>query len=175
MPTAAKLSTYTFDEHKHRYAVWTVARAQRAFAKNKVIAEVMEKAELRSFVENTTLISQREFDKLHQQWCATICDYFPHDKCDYGRAAKMIAIYLKTVVVLPGAGESSLCDVIHPPIDRILLQNIARATSLKHFRTKNWTTLGGDAYWEIIHDIREHFGLCNWKLEAYWSVKDEEE
>ena len=169
------MEDYSFNEHKHRYAVWTAARAQRAFAKNLVIAQIIEKANLRAFVETTTTLSQDEFDTLHREWCTNImnCGVV---SCDYGRAAKMVAIYLKTAVILPHVGQSPLCDVIHPPIDRILLQNIAAKTAaLKHFKKLNWTTLKPDAYWAVVNDIRSTFGKCNWTTEEYWSLNNEDE
>ena len=168
-----QIRNYTFNEHRHRYAIWTVARAQRAFATNTVIADAIKKSDLRSFVEKTTNISQENFDDQHRAWCQTIISYFTGEKCKYRRAAKMVAIYLKTAVILPGNGTSQLCDVIHPPIDRVLLQCIAAKTPLKRFAKINWTTADHDTHWSIVRDLRETFGKCNWKIEEFWSLTDE--
>lgn len=44
------------------------------------------------------------------------------EEASFGRAAKLIAIYLKTTIVLSGAENTTLGRVIHPPIDSILLK-----------------------------------------------------
>jgi hypothetical protein len=163
-----------FNEHRHRYAIWTVARAQRAFAKNKEITDAIEYTDLRKWVERNEIISQDDFDVKHTDWCNALTMHFSPKPCEYGRAAKMIAIYLKTAVVLPANGESQLCGLIHPPIDRVLLQRLAKKTTLRHFKTINWTTTNHETYWTIVRDIKNSFGFCNWKIEAFWTLTNDE-
>jgi hypothetical protein len=170
----SKLQNYSFNEHKHRYAVWTAARAQRAFATNELIASAIEEADIRSFIESTDGISQEEFDAYHKEWCTKIIDFFGDDKCKYGRAAKIVSIYLKTAIVLPQQGISPLCNIIHPPIDKILLSNIASRTPLKHFAKVTWTTMTKEKYWKVVDDIRAAFGKCNWEIEQFWNLVNEE-
>jgi hypothetical protein len=41
--------TYSFEEHKHRFAVWTAARAvQRSFTRTRIISDVIVETGLRS-------------------------------------------------------------------------------------------------------------------------------
>ncbi len=105
MLIADPVKTYTFNEHKHCYAVWTAARAQRAFAKNEEIAKAICTTSLRSFLEEDVCISHQHFDAKHVEWCEAIIHFFGDDKCKYGRAAKIVAIYLKTALILPAQGN----------------------------------------------------------------------
>lgn len=166
--------TYTFNEHKHRYAVWTAARAQRAFVKNEKICEAIEKTSLRNFAETITTINQSEFDHQHKEWCHDIIEFFGEKECKYGRAAKIVAIYLKTAVILPAQGLSPLCNVIHPPIDSIFLHNIAEKTKLKNLAKLRWTNLKEEAYWTLVDTLRKEFNDCNWLLEYYWNIAAED-
>ena len=168
------INTYTFNEHKHRYAIWAAARAQRAFKKNEEICEALENTSLRQFSEQLISVTQTEFDHQHREWCHAITKHFGEDKCKYGRAAKLVAIYLKTAVVLPSQGASQLCQVIHPPIDSILLHHIAQKTSLKDVAKLQWTKLDEEPYWALIDTLRKQFGECNWLLEYYWNIAEEE-
>ena len=131
---------YTFNEHKHRYALWTAARAvQRSFTTTEVICKAIEQTSLRPFAESSETIHPEQFDKLHDAWCTQLMEAIPEPKCSYGRAAKMIAIYLKTAVILPRQGEGSTCEVIHPPIDRVLLSALSKVDGLQSLRKHNWT------------------------------------
>src|SRR5207237_4965917 len=113
---------YTFDEHKHRYAIWTAARAvQRSFTTTHNIAKAINATGLKCFSQSNEPITQNEYDTRHKQWSKIIIDVLD---CSYGRAAKIIAIYLKTAVVLPTSGTANSL-VIHPPLDRFLLHAIA--------------------------------------------------
>jgi hypothetical protein len=94
-----------------------------------------------------------------------------------GRAAKLVAVYLKAMVVMGGDPETSLARVAHPPIDRILLQNLARAEELDspHQRAwggTNWTQLSEDAYYELIEQLCSCLEADEpmWHLERYWTV-----
>jgi hypothetical protein len=95
----------------------------------------------------------------------------------FGRAAKLVAVYLKATVVVGGDPETSLARVAHPPIDRILLQNLARAEELdsphqRAWARTNWTQLSEDAYYELIVQLRACLkaGEPLWHLERYWTV-----
>jgi hypothetical protein len=71
---------------------------------------------------NRNEISATEFDDWHQESTLAICaaePIFP-----VGWAAKLINIYLKTMVYLAGVGRPSLVQCIHPPIDNGLWEGI---------------------------------------------------
>ncbi len=64
----------------------------------------------------------------------------------FGRAAKLVAVYLKAMVVVGQIVQTTLARVAHPPIDRMLLRNLARLGGPLRdaklvFSMTNWTKL----------------------------------
>jgi hypothetical protein len=121
--------TYSHFQHRHNFAVWCAARAvQRKFAKTPVLKEALEKSGVVEFVRQykNDQIFQEDFDQLHAEWCESILQTWKLlsvSGATYGRAAKLIAVYIKSMVVV-NDGKSKLAEVAHPPIDRMILQNI---------------------------------------------------
>jgi hypothetical protein len=169
---------YDFNEHKHRYAVWTAARAvQRSFTNTANIKHAIEGTTLRQFAESNKPVIQDQFDKLHREWCNAIINHFSSSEieCSYGRAAKIVAIYLKTSVIHPNLGEGAICSVIHPPIDSILLTSLSQGKdSLKDLCKKRWTGFREVAYWDLVHRLRNEYKGFDWRLEEYWRPEKEE-
>ena len=99
-----------------------------------------------------------------------------HDAATFGRAAKLIAIYLKSMVVLAGRHETPLGRTLHPPIDSILLTALAddedagfRDASRQLWRRTRWTKLDETDYAEIIQSMRtERLDDPFWGIERYW-------
>lgn len=164
---------YTLSQHVHNYAVWTAARAvQRNFTTTANIKRAIEQIGLQSFALSNTVINSRQFDDMHVMWAEELIDAFKKmgaPKCSYGRAAKIISIYLKTSVLLCNRASCTASAVIHPPIDGILLRNLSEKTALKDLKPVRWTKLNKDEYWELIECLRSHFGQIDWRLEAYWT------
>lgn len=161
---------YTFNTHLHNYAVWTAARAsQRNFTTTQNIAAAIDASGLRSFAENPTVKDQAAFDQVHVQTAKALIKQFASlgISCTYGRAAKIIAIYLKTSVIVPQRGEGLVCNLIHPPIDRILLQKLKSDGEKPSFKSINWTGLRQDAYFQLIDRLRNH----PQKFEPFWSIE----
>ncbi len=174
---------YSFDEHKHRYAVWTAARAvQRSFAKTPDIENAINCTGLRQFSESEASITQDAYDTKQKEWCNLIIDHFSNldkspksssdppekYKCSYGRASKIIAIYLKTSITLPNKGQTENCSVIHPPIDRILLECLVDKKNIKELLERPWTQFEEKDYWRIVRIIRANDLTFDWTLEEYW-------
>lgn len=95
----------------------------------------------------------------------------------YGRAAKLIAVYLKAMVVTGPGSKTALARVAHPPIDRILLKNICQAGHLesphkKEWGVVNWSKLDAKGYYRLIGQLRVCLkdGEPMWMLEKYWTV-----
>lgn len=168
------ITGYTFNEHKHRYAIWTAARAvQRSFTTTDKIAAAVETTTLRQFAETTEFITGEQYDLQQAEWCYKLIDCFEPLECSYGRAAKIVAIYLKTAVIFPSQGTSALCEVIHPPVDSILLSNLVKWRELKELRGERWTTFTSAEYWNVVDIIRTSIGYLNWKLEAFWQPQQQ--
>jgi len=166
---------YTIEEHVHRYAVWTVARAsKRNFATTGKIQEAIEVSDLRSFMDRLeqSEVTPEQFDDAHQAQARSLIKAFKSlgVKATYGRAAKIIAIYLKTAQVIRFP-ESNLSRVIHPPIDAILLKRLAKREGLKGkgLRNERWTKWEDARYFELIDMLRAWSDPRPfWMLEAHW-------
>lgn len=183
-PSYSVLNTqteYTHLQHRHNFAVWCAARSvQRNFAKTPYLIEAIKISNLKKFVkenENAT-ITAGEFDVWHETWCDSILSAWTIDEIkgrSYGRAAKLIAVYLKAMVVIKNS-DSDLAKAAHPPIDRILLQSISKDKSIdilyrKNWREINWTQLCKSEYLKLIDQLRRVIGSKPfWHLERYWSL-----
>ena len=164
--------SYTFSDHLHNFSVWTAARAvQRAYTTTKNIKAAIDKTELAQLALKCDIKTSDEFDIFHRKTSKILIEYLSGIGIytSYGRAAKIIAIYLKTSIIIKYSGESDLSKIIHPPIDNILLTNLSKSN--KHLNVSNikWTQLSEDEYFELIKRLRSlHFNGF-WELEKYWS------
>jgi len=125
-------------------------------------------------------ISADQFDKRHADWVQGIhrALSLPSQRL-YGRAAKLIAIYIKSMVVVGPHGGSQLANEAHPPIDRRLLSTIAKNKDVdtevrKRFRVATWTKFTHADYLTTINDLRglRSPGEPFWKIEADWTPRD---
>jgi hypothetical protein len=113
---------YSFNQHRHNFAMWTAARAvQRNFTTIGNIVNAIEKSGLRDFVESYKNISKLGFSEFHEGCANELINSLKSHKCTYGIAAKIIAIYLKTALIMYTNGQ--FCENNHPPLDRILITN----------------------------------------------------
>lgn len=149
---------YDLVEHRHRFSVWAAARAaQRGLKGGKV--EVLRDAQ------------------------ETIIAYLASRDvtASFGRAAKLIAIYLKSMVILNGTADMTQFRTVHPPIDGILLHSMCKATDLqstykKTWQKVKWTALSEDQYYSLIDQLRMCIarGEPFWTLERFWTVTDDQ-
>lgn len=179
---------YDLVEHRHRFSVWAAARAaQRGLKGGKVdvLRNALEQSGVVEFAKaNDGPIEQGAFDEVHRVWCRSIIDSLARRDvaAAYGRAAKLIAIYLKSMVILNGTVETSQASVFHPPIDGILLHNMCKATDVqsthkKTWGTVKWTALSENQYYSLINQLRMcvAHGEPFWTLERFWTVTDDQE
>lgn len=177
---------YDLFEHRHRFSVWAAARAtQRGFTSVENLRDAIENCGITNFLNNPNALTtdQQAFEEQHKIWCRSIVDFLRRRdiaKVTYGRAAKLVAIYLKSMVILGTSANTSLASVAHPPIDRILLQNLSRATEIQsphktRFRTINWTELDEQSYYHLISDLRDCLRADEpfWSLERFWTITNE--
>lgn len=170
---------YSFEEHKHRFAVWTAARAvQRSFTKTRIISDVISETGLRSTSNAMGNFSQSEFDEFHRTCCNDLAARFKQRDidCSYGRAAKIVSIYLKTKLIVSGDIGSPLASIIHPPIDSILLKNLAKQDKypgLGELAGRTWTNFDHTEYWSVVNLIRRSIGFFDWRLEEFWLPEQE--
>ncbi|RZJ88065.1 MAG: hypothetical protein EOO20_14560 [Chryseobacterium sp.] len=172
------MNNYLFEEHSHNFGVWTAARAvSRNFTSTLYIKNAIDCSGLKEFVASNKVVDQECFNNLHKVWANRIIASLnvAHAKgVSYGRAAKVIAIYLKTTVVLVQRGDSEKSRVIHPPVDRILLRALLK--KFPHFtylKNVNWTQLDEGSYWVLADKIKVDLKGFNWQLEYYWKPESE--
>lgn len=182
--------TYDLFVHRHNFAVWAAARAvQRGWqgAKVHVLRDALEASGVQRCLPDAEFLntSCNRFEELHKIWCAAIVAALNArtvENVSYGRAAKLLAVYLKSMVITGGAAYSPIARCVHPPIDRRLLQSLAAdsrhdAKSRAAWREINWTQLCESGYYQLAKQLRGLLPLeiPFWMLEEHWSPSDEEE
>lgn len=173
---------YSHFLHRHNFSAWAAARAaQRGFPVTvPEIVSAIERSGLEGAVANTKSypLTSVDFDSFHRRYAREIINLLKAEgvgSVTYGRAAKIIAIYLKSMVVIGPPWDTRFACIIHPPLDRILLRGLARRDSLpkglkQKCETINWTELSEDEYFDLIQALRQA-GLDKpafWMLEQHW-------
>ena len=176
---------YSHFLHRHNFAAWVSARAaQRRWtnANTPRILKALGNSGLPGFLREPAKWPDKpvDFDVLHRGWCGRIVpdiESYADAEATFGRAAKVVAVYLKSMVVVGRDCDSALARIAHPPIDRIVLQGIAKDGRLDRTirslcRTCKWTELTEDSYYHLIAELRKRnmHQPAFWMLERYWSV-----
>src|SRR5450755_4604971 len=116
--------SYTIAMHQHRFAAWAAARAaQRGLTGTYTVINALEGCGVVTVADiaNNWPATAAAFDNAHRDWCRALLKRLLSAgiaKATYGRAVKIIAIYLKSRIVLGGHHDTAFARVIHPPIDR---------------------------------------------------------
>jgi hypothetical protein len=179
---------YDMTEHRHRFAAWAAARAvQRGwrYSTKEKLRDALESCGVREFVcspESRAGIDECRFREFHRQWCRAVIESLTQQgvaDATFGRAAKLVAVYLKVMVVLSPSGDCDLARIAHPPIDRTELQKVAAEASVDSprkllWKTVNWTQLTEENYYSLIGQLRALIPSSDpfWTLEQYWNVAD---
>lgn len=172
---------YDLFEHRHRFAVWAASAAARRGlpgSKTHALQAAIEGSSLPQVVRSGPAGwpgTAGEFDDLHAEWCGSIQQNFSEavsGEIRYGRAAKLTAVYLKTMIVCGGHHETLFAKVLHPPVDRALLQALSRDQSLpaddrRQWRRTNWTELDQPDYFRVIDSFRR----CSMDSPAFWMIE----
>ncbi len=178
----ANQTPYTIDTHKHNFAVWAAARAaQRGLTSVDKLRNALEVSGVKDAVIRigNRNVDPTEYDGWHRDWCRRIVKDLLDagvKKATYGRAAKLVAVYLKVMVIVGGDPICPFAITAHPPIDRILLQNIAKSNPrLRDLSKVNWTNLSEDKYFDVVKKLRDVLdeGTPFWEMEKYWTVTDD--
>lgn len=139
---------YDHSEYRHRFAVWAGAlAAQRGFTTIERLWDALESTDVRVLMESPEglNIEPAVFDDKHRTWCRQIVSHLNVQKIEgatYGRAAKLIGVYLKSMVVIAVGSSSRLAKVAHPPIDRVGLKNLAASKTLPRIHKSLWRNVG---------------------------------
>lgn len=166
-----QIKEYDLFEHRHNFAAWAAARAaQRGFkgATHQKLIAALEKCGVKEFARKPPPnISDPEYKKLHSQWCRYIVK---NTKMTFGRTAKLIAIYLKSMLICGPGSETQVATIIYPPIDRILLQNIVKEKGRNDLLKEYvWTKLDEQQYDSLIKELSDMVeNEPFWTIEKYW-------
>ena len=170
---------YTIHEHIHRYSIWTAARASQRGVKDfkietlKRILEIIDfKNEVEKFFKSNS--NKDDFNKFHKRTAKEIIDKGNdlNIKLTYGRASKIISIYLKTAIIIPNGGKGNASDIIHAPIDSILLKALSKEYKKTKWGKLTWTKFSENEYWELIKEFEKNKLPINWELERFWNPED---
>jgi hypothetical protein len=182
---------YIFEVHTHRFAGWCAATAAGASPKCRFEVQLgvslIEATPLRAWGNGwESLPDALQFDAAHralreqliiesQMRRSSIVGTFTH-----GVAAKLINCYLKPIYAcgtLPTNRQSlDKLGALHPPIDRLLLDGLARSSSRdsavtwRKWKNKGWSTFDSDQYESVIASIRrKNIGRPLWEIEEFWA------
>jgi hypothetical protein len=93
----------------------------------------------------------------------------------HGVAAKLINVYLKSRFVCAGYHLHPNVCALHPPIDKLLLDDLAdrnfggQASRWRKTSREGWSKLSSSGYQDLILEIRGQLaGKPLWKIEEFW-------
>jgi len=125
------------------------------------------------------LPSHEAIDQVHRQWRDTIVlnandegvTTFTH-----GVAAKLINVYLKCRFVCGGYVEHPKVQCLHPPIDSLLLDSLAKEQEFiahskvfSRARKQGWSNFNSHDYEKVIHALKVALnGAPLWHAEEFW-------
>ena len=137
------MSTYSIADHAHRFAVWAAGRAYSRSGGDgggysvKYAQTMLEAAGMRDINTPTDLPSAEGIDAFVHERIEAVCAARPatyvHHKtgehlkfrCTYGRAQKLVNVYLKSKLVCGGYHDDERVERLHPPIDSVLLKGLS--------------------------------------------------
>ncbi len=181
---------YSIEEHKHRFASWAASRAASTSSICRFRVEdgikILERCGFKpDTLENADKLPEHEkFDSWHEEHCEKAIILSKSEGSDpvsvagnftYGIAAKLINCYLKSKFVCGGDHEDRKVEVIHPPIDSLLLKALKnKYPDFKEFHEKElgkkpWSKFDKEDYKKVIEGIKKiSNGNPLWKIEYHW-------
>ena len=184
------MTAFTPGEHRFRFAAWTAARASSRGVKGLTGAcaqkLLRDTKDLLDIARNPDILpkSYDRFNRAHKTWCKDMIERsrikLPQE-LSYGRVAKLVNVFLKTLflgqftMITPNNVDAApFADVIHPPVDRLLLnalckKDLAPGNFWKEKRNKGWTNFDQGDYTQVIHRIHEVTNGRLWTIEEHWS------
>lgn len=174
--------TYTLEEHRHRFGAWAASRAASVNGCRFSVESgrsLIEEAQINvaALSPNDLPSEQNQFDLKHKEWRDKIIVLGKQQNItiSHGVAAKLINVYLKSMLVCAVDNSCQAVPYIHPPIDSLLLDELAEKDSIrfpavwsKYVRIR-WSKLSSDEYQDLIDTIRLFMdGKPLWAIEEYW-------
>jgi len=183
--------SYDIHQHQHRFAAWAAASAASVVGARfsvKSCVGWIEAIQLNE-LKRDDLPEPEAFDPKHLEWRNGIIDAAGGEdfgaqqkgrketEMSHGQAAKIINVYMKARFLNPKNEKHPKVAAIHPPIDRLLLNEIIKKKALsqgdlkeiRSFRDAGWSKLNSHEYERLIEILRS---LTNprpfWTIEEYW-------
>lgn len=197
-----KTADYALDyhpaEHRFRFAAWAASTAARSSRKVCTFpvsagAQLLQMSDLKwlSLGSHWLPRSREDFDRAHQRWCESILRQAQSSlstSFTYGISAKLVncylkALFLQTMVGLPFDPYNERDELwhdastrfLHPPIDRLLMEEAARRSDAamkrrwKQLIGIGWSRFSRGDYADAIHLCREMVGEDVARIEVCWS------
>lgn len=175
---------YTIDHHTHNFAVWAASTAASASRLCRFEVRtgklILEGSGFTPEFTITRLPSPKNFDKIHAIWRTKIIAEAKKNGKEFthGVAAKLINCYLKSRFICAGNSKCKLIDHIHPPIDSLLLRELAKieyginnGKEWRTFEKWRWSKFTSQQYESVISTIK---GVMKekplWSIEQYWPM-----
>jgi hypothetical protein len=161
---------YDIATHQHIFACWAAGRASSVKGCRFEVSaarEWLEGIELRQYINAPDSLPD-DFDAAHREWRNRLLQN-ARLPLTHGIAAKLINCYLKAAIICAGHHHHPKVAKIHPPIDRLLLNRLAKEYPDITLPKKGWSTFDEYQYEEVIKQVKS---LCNdqplWMIEKYW-------
>lgn len=175
---------YTLEHHKHNFAVWAASTAASASPLCRFEVRlgklILERSGFTPDFNSKSIPSAREFDSIHASWRNLVIKVAKKNgkTFTHGVAAKLLNCYLKVRFVCGGDYNSEIVDYIHPPIDALLLSELARnkfgsnaGIDWQSFQKLRWSKFTSKQYELVISKIKSVMKEQPlWTLEKYWPI-----
>lgn len=175
------MTIYGIEQHSHRFAAWAAGRAASVKGCRFGVEEGRKILEESGFVEGfstpNSLPEPSDMDNRHREWRISMLKSASIMGLEFthGVAAKLINCYLKARFVCAGLHADIRVASLHPPIDKLLLEELSSVNfgnqrkTWKNFSAKGWSKFSSGEYEEVIHLIRRNIGdQPLWMIEEFW-------
>lgn len=156
----------------HQYARWCAFSATRSGAPQKareIVYPLIDAPSYEKILNGIEEITLEAFEEWHKESVELIC--IKNSNWTAGWAAKLINVYLKTIVYIGQIGRGGLDSCIHPPIDGGLWDGIYNAYGNQteiientHVVVKIKDIKTYDTYQTIIYGMKQIQNIEGWKL-----------
>lgn len=173
---------YDEQQHINIFAAWAASTAASASPKCRFKVEVgmqvLDKIHIKKYISGVDKLPEPdEFDALHRQLridaltASGSLEGFSH-----GVAAKLINVYFKTIFMNKDVLSNPKVKAIHPPIDRLLLKELAdraegdERKKWRMWENKGWSNFSSNQYEEVIQFVKSKLGEEKglWEIEKFW-------
>lgn len=174
---------YTIEEHNHRLAAWAASTSASAsplcrFKVHQGVAVLEASGFDVSFSSPERLPEPDALAAKHREWRDAVIEAATTNGLvfTHGIAAKLINCYLKVRFVCGGHHTDQRVQALHPPIDEVLLKELAavnfggNARLWRGFRKARWSKFDSATYEAVIEQVRDSLPANEplWKIEEYW-------